>query len=112
MTQPGSLADSVAAEVRAELARRSKKAAWLARELGVSDMYLSRRLRGEVPFDLADLEKVTAALGVPLVGLLPAAGTGPTHPTPTHPGNPRPATPPPPPPPPPTKGAHTEGEAA
>lgn len=66
MTEPGTLAGSAAVEVRAELARQRKSASALAKDLGVSDMYMSRRLNGRVPFDLAEIERVAAALAVPV----------------------------------------------
>lgn len=73
MTQPRTLAETVAAEVRAEMGRQRIPATALAQELGVSDMYLSRRLGGDkpIPFDLAELERIAAALGVPASQFLP-----------------------------------------
>jgi transcriptional regulator with XRE-family HTH domain len=80
MTQSGTLAGGAAVEVRAELGRQQKSASALAKDLGVSDMYMSRRLNGHVPFDLAEIEKVAAVLGVPvqqfLGGHLSDAATG------------------------------------
>lgn len=55
---------SVAAEVRAWLARRSRSARSAAQELGWSEVYISRRLRGKVPFDVADLEALAELLDV------------------------------------------------
>lgn len=74
MTQPGTLADSVAAEVRAQLARQRMSASALAKALGKSEMYISRRLRGEMPLDLDDLERIASALEVDFAALLPAVG--------------------------------------
>lgn len=70
MTPPRTLADVAAAEVRAEMGRQRITGAALAKSLGVSDMYLSRRLTGTVPFDLAEIERVAAALGVQVTQLL------------------------------------------
>lgn len=67
------LAETVAREVRAEMGRQQQSANALALKLGVSDMYLSRRLRGEVPFDLRDLEKVAKALGTSIKKLMPTS---------------------------------------
>ncbi len=72
MTQPSTLADSVAAEVRAQLARRQLTGMALATAIGKSDMYVSRRLRGEVPFDLIDVEQAARFLGVTVAELMPA----------------------------------------
>lgn len=72
MTQPRTLADSVAAEVRAQLARQRMSASALAKALGKSEMYVSRRLRGEMPLDLDDLERIASALEVNFVALMPA----------------------------------------
>jgi transcriptional regulator with XRE-family HTH domain len=74
MTHPRTLADIAAAEVRAEMARQRMPAAALAKALDVSEMFLSRRLSGEkpIPFDLAEIERVAEALGVPVGQLIPA----------------------------------------
>lgn len=72
MTQPNTLADTVAAEVRAQLARRQLPGSALAAAVGKSEMYVSRRLRGDIPFDLIDLEQVAQFLGVAVADLLPA----------------------------------------
>lgn len=73
MTQPSTLADSVAAEVRAHLARRQLTATALANAIGKSEMYVSRRIRGEVAFDLVDIEQVARFLSIAVADLLPAA---------------------------------------
>lgn len=65
------LAEHAAREIRAEMGRQRRSANALATDLGVSDMYLSRRLSGQVAFDLADLPLVAAALGVPVAQFLP-----------------------------------------
>lgn len=77
MTQPSTLAGSVAAEVRAQLARRQLTGAALAAAIGRSEMYVSRRLRGDVPFDLVDVEQAAEFLGVAIADLLrsPASAT-------------------------------------
>lgn len=72
MTQPSTLADMVAAEVRAQLARRQHTGVALAQAIGKSEMYVSRRLRGQVPFDLADLDQIAKFLGVEVHTLMPA----------------------------------------
>ena len=71
MTQPSTLADSVAAEVRAHLGRRRLTAMALASAIGKSEMYVSRRIRGEVAFDLIDVEQVAQFLGIAVADLMP-----------------------------------------
>jgi transcriptional regulator with XRE-family HTH domain len=56
----------VAAEVRAELARQQLSGVRAARALGWTQNYLSVRLRGVVPFDVADLMKIANMLKVPV----------------------------------------------
>lgn len=72
MTQPSTLADSVAAEVRAQLARQQLTGTALAAAIGKSEMYVSRRLRGHVAFDLGDVEQAARFLGIAVNDLLPA----------------------------------------
>lgn len=60
------LAEQVVAEVRAELGRQSMTSKDLAKALGVSEMWTSRRLRGLTPFDIADLQRVADVFGVPV----------------------------------------------
>lgn len=56
----------VAANVRAEVARRGMSARKLALALDVPASTLSRRLNGTVPFDVDELAAVAAVLAVPL----------------------------------------------
>jgi len=71
-TKPQSrLRHGVAEEVRVLLARRRLSATKLAKQLGWTQQYLSRRMVGEQPFDLDDLEQIAAALDVGIVDLLP-----------------------------------------
>jgi hypothetical protein len=65
-----SLTEAVAGEVRAAMARKRRSANWLATELGVSDMYVSRRLSGHIPFDVADLERIAVLLDVSVGSLI------------------------------------------
>jgi transcriptional regulator with XRE-family HTH domain len=62
--------DSVAANVRAELARRRVRPDDLATALGISRSALHRRLTGEVPFDVNQLQTVAGHLGVASAELL------------------------------------------
>lgn len=74
--QAASLREYVAEEIRALLARRMANGAKLAAALGKSEMYVSRRLRGETAFDVDDLEKIAGYLGVEVTDLLPVPMPG------------------------------------
>ncbi len=59
------------AEIRAELARQRRSAAWLARELGVSEMWVSARIAsGRVSLDLDDIDRIARVLQVEPTELL------------------------------------------
>lgn len=62
---------SVAAEVRAELARQQIPQREVGVALGMSQAAAWRRLKGDVPFDVAELAAVAEMLGVPLSKFLP-----------------------------------------
>lgn len=62
----------VAGAVRAELARRRIPQSALADRLGQSQQAVSRRLRGVVAFDVAELAAIAEFLNVPVTALLPA----------------------------------------
>jgi transcriptional regulator with XRE-family HTH domain len=64
------LQDHVSAEIRAELARRSQSQERLAQSLGWTLSKLNRRLKGRVPWAVADVELVALTLGVPQSQLL------------------------------------------
>ena len=59
-----SLTQRVAEEIRVVLARRQMRQSQLARQMGVTEQWLSVRLRGVQPIDLNDLERIADALGV------------------------------------------------
>jgi transcriptional regulator with XRE-family HTH domain len=61
----------VAANIRAELARRDLGQKPLADALGISQSQLSKRLRGEIDLTVAELQKTAAFLEVPIGVLLP-----------------------------------------
>jgi transcriptional regulator with XRE-family HTH domain len=69
----------VAAEVRALMGRgrghRRVSQAKLAADLHMAQASLSRRLTGEVPFDIDELAKIARYFGVPLGRLLGDAAT-------------------------------------
>ena len=71
-----SLAQRVAAEIRAEMARQLLTQSELARRLGVIEMWLSRRLRGRQPLDLDELERIASVINVPVPELIERAGPG------------------------------------
>ncbi len=70
---PDSLRAEVAAQLRSELARHQVSGVELAGRLGVSQPYVSRRLSGNVPLDLDDLQRIAGVLGVTVGDLVPAA---------------------------------------
>lgn len=63
---------AVAAEVRAEIARQSRRQQEVADLLGLSQTAVSRRLRGVTDFEVGELLKVAAFLRVPVTQFLPA----------------------------------------
>lgn len=63
----------VSARLRALLAARGISEAELARRLGFTQSYVSRRMRGAVAWDVADLTRITGHLGVPVSDLLAGA---------------------------------------
>lgn len=67
------LRHQVAEEVCALLGRRRWSGAKLARAIDRSEMYVSRRLRGETAFDLDDLERIADVLNVAVADLMPSA---------------------------------------
>jgi transcriptional regulator with XRE-family HTH domain len=69
MTQP--LTKTVAAEVRAHLARRNISRATAAEHVGISRTLLWNRLRGESSFTVTELEKLAQLLEVPVSTFLP-----------------------------------------
>jgi transcriptional regulator with XRE-family HTH domain len=60
----------VAANVRAEIARRGLRHADLAAALGISAPAMSRRLNGEMTFDVDELQTVADFLGVDFTELM------------------------------------------
>lgn len=64
------LAQRVAADVRAEMARQQCSVQKLAEGTGMPYYVLSRRTRGLVPFDVDELTKVADYLGLSAADLL------------------------------------------
>lgn len=67
-----SIREQIAEEVRVLLARRKISASELARRMGVTQPYISRRLNGETALDVDDLALIAQVLGVDVIDLLPA----------------------------------------
>lgn len=67
-----SLQEHVAQEIRAEMGRKRATGAELARRLGVSEAYISRRLADDGAITLQDLERLADALGVRPARFFPA----------------------------------------
>ena len=62
---PGSWSAHVAAAIRIEMASQHHTAEALAELLGVADAAVARRLLdGDTPFDLVEVERVAAWLGI------------------------------------------------
>lgn len=66
-----SLLDHVTAEIRAELGRQRRRQGVLAAPLGISEQQVSKRLSGEVAFNVPELEIVADVLGVPVLRFFP-----------------------------------------
>ncbi len=65
------LSDRVAAEIRAEMARKQISGRELARRLGRSANWVSLKVSGSQRLDLDDLAIIATALGVTVVDLFP-----------------------------------------
>jgi transcriptional regulator with XRE-family HTH domain len=90
------LTDRVAAEIRAELARQNISHRQLGEALGIHQTQATRRLRGEIAFNTAELETVAEFLGVPVSNFLGdkvPVGTPPPSPPPAPQPGPQPPGP-------------------
>lgn len=67
-----SLPRAVAGEVRAEMARQQISQQRVADVLKVSRQAFNRRITGDIPFDVAELEKIAEFLGVPVTNFMPS----------------------------------------
>lgn len=74
MTQ--TLAETMAGEIRAELARQGKSMTDLANALGWSQRRVYYRLAGESEIRMSELLVIAAYLGVPVAQLMPGVGAG------------------------------------
>lgn len=69
----GAPSQLIAREIRAELGRQQLTARRFAMKLGVSYMWVTRRLNsGEVEMTFEDVDKIAAALGVPATRFISA----------------------------------------
>ena len=68
MTQP--LSGQVAANIRAELARQRRTQSELVMSLGLSPSAVSRRLSGQQPFEIDEVDAVARLLGVSVADLI------------------------------------------
>ncbi len=62
---PNDLRDTVAREVRAEMARRGLSQDALAKMLGERQWWVSKRLTRKIPFGIEDLDRIAQALDLP-----------------------------------------------
>jgi predicted transcriptional regulator len=63
----------VTAKVRATIAELGISGVELSRRLGVTQSYMARRLSGDVPWRVGELDAVAQALGVPVTQFLASA---------------------------------------
>lgn len=64
---------SIAAEVRAIVARSGKRHSEVAKRLGLSQSRFSRRLSGAIPFTAAEVARMSSILGVPVSEFFPTS---------------------------------------
>ncbi|MBG0741799.1 helix-turn-helix transcriptional regulator [Paeniglutamicibacter antarcticus] len=60
-----SLAEAFSSEIRAELGRQKMTGLTLAGKVGMSQNYIAKRLRDELPFTLTDIAIICDSLGKP-----------------------------------------------
>lgn len=65
------LAAFVPAQIRAEMGRQDINATRLAQMLGESDTWVGRRIKGRYAITLDDLDRIAAALDVPVHTFMP-----------------------------------------
>lgn len=67
---PSTVNDRVARNVRAEIARNGYSQTSFAAKLGRTQTSFSRRMTGEVPFTVDELNEIAQALGVTMSALI------------------------------------------
>jgi transcriptional regulator with XRE-family HTH domain len=70
MTQ--NLAEHVAGQMRAEMARQKVSTSELARRLDRNESWVRRRIHGQYEIALGDLQEIAAALELPVGFFIPA----------------------------------------
>ena len=73
MSNPNPDAEMVGSRVRGLLAERKLSQSAMAEHLGISKAAMSRRIAGEIPFNVAELGSLAALLGVPTSRFIEAA---------------------------------------
>jgi transcriptional regulator with XRE-family HTH domain len=73
MQESRELARAVSAEIRATLARQNMLIKDLAKQSGISQGYIGKRLRDEAPLNLNDLQAICDVFGKDVVGFMSAA---------------------------------------
>jgi hypothetical protein len=63
-------ATAVADQIRSALALRNRRGVDLAAHLGVSPVYVSRRMRGHVEWSASEVVAIASWLGIPISHLL------------------------------------------
>ncbi len=69
MTQ--TLPEKVTIAVRAEVRRQGVTQRWIGEQLGLSQPQIWERLHGEIEWRMSELERLAAALQVPVTKFLP-----------------------------------------
>jgi len=72
MTEPNSPSSRIAGEIRAALARARIPQTDVADALNMSQASVSRRLTGDTPLDVNELQVIADLVGVPMVEFLRA----------------------------------------
>lgn len=70
---PVDIRDTLAANIRAEMARKGITQEQVAARLGVSQPQISRRLAGEITFDVIEISRIAELVGVTPAELLRGA---------------------------------------
>lgn len=73
MQESRELAQAIAAEIRATLARQNMLIKDLARQSGISQGYLGKRLRDEAPLNLNDLQAICGVFDRDVLGFMTTA---------------------------------------
>lgn len=68
--RPGPFAQSIAAEIRAELGRQHQSKRWLAEQIGEPHVTVTRWVNGDGPMSFDSMDAICAALGVSVVDIL------------------------------------------